>query len=227
MTSNRQKKANQANARRSTGPKSPEGKRAVRLNGIRHGLLACDLVLPGENEHDFERLRSAVHADLSPSGPVEAFLVDRIVNALWRLRRIEKVETALLYWRMSALRLEQLRAEVRSYERAILVGGYEITSLAPQYETVITDEEAHTAAERRLEDASKERDRRVLSVGRVIDTDLTEEEVLSKLTRYETTIERYLYRSLHELQRLQATRQGRPVEVPRAVDLDVSVSSEP
>ena len=37
MASEKQNVANRANARRSTGPKSPTGKRAVRLNGLRHG----------------------------------------------------------------------------------------------------------------------------------------------------------------------------------------------
>src|SRR5215472_6837953 len=44
MTTERQKAANRANARRSTGPKTPKGKAAVRLNAIRHGLLARDEV---------------------------------------------------------------------------------------------------------------------------------------------------------------------------------------
>jgi hypothetical protein len=136
-------------------------------------------VLPGENEDDFEHLRRAVHADFSPSGAVEAFLVDRVVNALWRLRRVEKVETALLDWRVSALRIEQLRAEMRSYERSVLVRGFEMPLLGPQYETKITDKGARAAAERRLEDVCKERDRRVLAVGRVIDADLTGGEVLA------------------------------------------------
>lgn len=45
---------------------------------------------------------------------------------------------------------------------------------------------------------------------------------LSKLSRYETSMERSLYKALHELQRLQAARQGKDVPVPLAVDIDVS-----
>ena len=45
MTSERQKAANQANALHSTGPKTEEGKAAVRFNPLRHGLLARDVVL--------------------------------------------------------------------------------------------------------------------------------------------------------------------------------------
>ena len=45
----------------------------------------------------------------------------------------------------------------------------------------------------------------------------------SKLSRYETTIERRFYRALHELQRLQAARHaGGSVAPPVAVDVDVS-----
>jgi len=190
---------------------------------MRHGLLARDIVLPCEKEDEFNDFRSAVHADFSPSGSVETFLVDRVVNTLWRLRRVEKVETAILYWRLTAPRIAQLDAEVRSFERATLVGGHEIPLLGPQYKTTIADPVAHAAAQRKVASAREERDRAVSALGRVFDIDLTEE-VLSKLSRYETSIERYLYRSLHELQRLQAERKGRPVDVPRAVDLDVSVS---
>ena len=48
-------------------------------------------------------------------------------------------------------------------------------------------------------------------------------EGLEKLTRYETHLERSLYKALHELQRLQAARRdGGSVPAPIAVDLDVT-----
>ena len=42
-----------------------------------------------------------------------------------------------------------------------------------------------------------------------------------KLTRYVTTIERGIYRALHELQRLQAQRRGQDVPLPLIIDVDV------
>jgi hypothetical protein len=48
---------------------------------------------------------------------------------------------------------------------------------------------------------------------------------LTKLSRYETTLERSFYRALHELQRLQAVRAGRDVSLPTAVDVDISVDT--
>ena len=44
------------------------------------------------------------------------------------------------------------------------------------------------------------------------------------LSRYEVTLERSLYKALHELQRLQAARDGQAVPLPVVVDVDVSVS---
>jgi hypothetical protein len=78
MTSECRKAANQANARRSRGPNTPEGKAVVRLNALRHGLLARDVVLPGEDADAFEELWNRVRADLSPVGPIEELLADRV-----------------------------------------------------------------------------------------------------------------------------------------------------
>lgn len=44
-----------------------------------------------------------------------------------------------------------------------------------------------------------------------------------KLGRYGATIERSLYRALHELQRLQAAREGQSVPAPAVVEVDVEV----
>jgi hypothetical protein len=49
-------------------------------------------------------------------------------------------------------------------------------------------------------------------------------EKMALLSRYEVTMERSLYKALHELQRLQAARDGQPVPLPQAVDVEVSVA---
>jgi hypothetical protein len=47
--------------------------------------------------------------------------------------------------------------------------------------------------------------------------------VLEKIGRYEAAAERSLYKALHELQRLQAARQGQAVTPPAVLDVDVTV----
>ena len=58
--------------------------------------------------------------------------------------------------------------------------------------------------------------------GRLRALDRTADHVTSVL-RYETALERSLYKALHELQRLQAARAGVPVPPPAEADVDVNV----
>jgi len=44
MATEKQFEANRQNAQKSTGPKTPEGRAAVRLNGVKHGLTAETIV---------------------------------------------------------------------------------------------------------------------------------------------------------------------------------------
>ena len=49
MTTQAQIDANAANSRLSTGPRSASGKRVSRMNGLKHGMRATTLILPGED----------------------------------------------------------------------------------------------------------------------------------------------------------------------------------
>src|SRR5262245_58186565 len=71
------------------------------------------------------------------------------------------------------------------------------------------------AVETMLFDRENEPDRAFNNYGR---------EKMSVLSRYEVTLERSLYRALHELQRLQAARDGQGVPLPEVVEVEVSVS---
>jgi hypothetical protein len=64
MTSDKQARANRRNALESTGPKSPEGKAAVRHNALRHGLLSRDSLLPREDEAVFQELGERLRDEL-------------------------------------------------------------------------------------------------------------------------------------------------------------------
>ena len=48
LISDKQHQANCKNAQQSSGPKTPEGKTAVRLNALTHGLRARSLILSYE-----------------------------------------------------------------------------------------------------------------------------------------------------------------------------------
>src|SRR5665811_978871 len=87
--------ANRRNAQHSTGPRTSEGKAAVRLNSLTHGLRAQDALLPGEDEKAFQEISQAFHQQHNPEGPAELFCVEKMLLSFWRNRRIAKIENDL------------------------------------------------------------------------------------------------------------------------------------
>lgn len=64
--------------------------------------------------------------------------------------------------------------------------------------------------------------RRKPNLGQTLHRDFKGANILDKFTRYESQIERGLFKAMHELQRLQARRRNDPVCPPIAVDMDIS-----
>ena len=96
MASEKQLAANRANAKRSTGPRGPEGKARSRLNSRKHGLTAKTLIIVGENADDFDQLRAELTDEQDPQSALECELVERLAGILWRLRRVPFFEAAIL-----------------------------------------------------------------------------------------------------------------------------------
>jgi hypothetical protein len=100
MATQKQVEANRKNAQKSTGPKTLEGRAAVRLNGVKHGLTAKTLVLEGESESDFKDLLDALEAEHQPTTTTEQALVQQLAMATWRLRRAYRMEAGFLNLRL-------------------------------------------------------------------------------------------------------------------------------
>jgi hypothetical protein len=92
MRTKKQQAASRRNARHSTGPKTPAGKAASSMNGLRHGLRARTAILPGENQEDFDEISIALQNQYQPQNPTEQHLVDQAANAQWKLLRAENYE---------------------------------------------------------------------------------------------------------------------------------------
>ena len=97
-TSEKQIAANRRNAKKSTGPKTEQGKAASARNAIKHGLCARQVIVNSnyleENEDDYEALLNSLYKDLKPRGLLQMALVRRIANCLWRSERAPAAETA-------------------------------------------------------------------------------------------------------------------------------------
>lgn len=96
MLSKKKLLANQTNALKSTGPKTEEGKAIASQNTLKHGLLSQDLIIRDENQEELLSFRNQVYCTLQPHEALEELLVEKIINASWRLKRLTKAESEIL-----------------------------------------------------------------------------------------------------------------------------------
>ena len=225
MTSQAKSEANRKNAQRSTGPKTPAGKAIAAQNALRHGLTARTPTLPDEDPQAWADWQDALHTTLAPVGPMETLLVNRIASCAWRLDRAGSVEASL--FRHDVFQAEAARARQQAADLVIRADrdhqlGELLQAIADDRGTAVTDSDRHTQLLKQAAVADAQRDQETLAVTLIRDAS----NALTKLSRYETALERGLYRALHELQRLQATRAGHAVSAPAVLDVNVSALAE-
>jgi hypothetical protein len=89
--------ANRKNSKRSTGPRTERGKLVAKFNAVTLGLFAKHVVIPISDgykaERDFQSLLNTVHEDFQPVGMYEEWLVLKIAECMWRLRRATRCES--------------------------------------------------------------------------------------------------------------------------------------
>ena len=87
--------ANRANAAKSTGPRTPEGKKHASLNAIKHGCSAQTIILPGEDAILFARLVHSFKISFAPANAHEESLVEFLAQTQWLLDRARAQEMNL------------------------------------------------------------------------------------------------------------------------------------
>lgn len=341
MTTEKQLLANRNNALRSTGPKTASGKSISSINSLTHGLRAQQIVIEGEIQEEFDDFRDLLIDHLSPDGPLEMLLVDRIAASSWRLRRTGHIEAQIFDQMRNSLAAAQppnpkdFFVEIHNNDdvgfpsRSRFSSFQEAKSAWDATEDGVAYAEVHVADDlsgpdsfsrfpkdsqapdpdildsqpgdifdtisnmkkkyqdqpdilsklSELEDTFKIiaqhsksvhipslrqylQDLRPLihtspsltdkyasdlddainellslemtinrqlrpNLGQALSHDLKGPDVLTKFTRYESQIQRNLFKAIHELHRLQASRQGRQTTAPVAIDIDVSSDSSP
>jgi hypothetical protein len=94
-TSEAQIAANRANAKKSTGPRTEEGKRRSSINAFRHGLTGRVVVLPEEDHEAYRAFAKELFDSLAPETPVERQYAQTFVDTQWRLNRIRGIEDGI------------------------------------------------------------------------------------------------------------------------------------
>src|SRR5712691_8751554 len=126
MTTIKQIESNRRNALKSTGPKTPQGKAAVSMNSLRHGLRARTVVLPGESREEFNQLCDDLEREWQPKSRTAQFYLEQMAVSQWKLTRTEVAEAGIFQETTTAKtqlplldRLWQAQCRLeRSYARA-------------------------------------------------------------------------------------------------------------
>ena len=207
-TSARKADSNRRNARKSTGPRTEQGKAWSRLNSLKHGILASQAVLTAiegrENRAAFAQIVEGLAADFEPVGTFEQLLVEKIATCFWRFRRLLRFES---------------RASFTSCDRRT-------------YDQMNHDERWRSPLY--VEEGARAEDKFDLKAHDVLEQaglgmDLPSEHDMLRLVRYENSIERTMSKALaqlkaHQKARRESTNASAPTYADRAVVIDHKAS---
>jgi hypothetical protein len=172
--------ANRENAKKSTGPRTAEGKTASSRNGLKHGLCADKHILLDEDREEFLLLLKDLYDRFCPVGLGEEKLVQRIAAAQWRLDRTIRMEAGVYREQCHQVATTD-RSQQERYE-------WELNSPTAKAHPPAPHEEGDLLA-------------------RAFMVDCARPDSLAKLARYETSIEHSIDRCLRQLKAFQAARK--------------------
>jgi len=95
LISDKQQEANRQNAQHSTGPNTPEGKAAVRLNALTYGLRARSTIIDGEDPEEYKRLWADLEAEWQPQTRTERMHLEQMCTSQWLLARVATGENKI------------------------------------------------------------------------------------------------------------------------------------
>ena len=175
--------ANRLNAKKSSGPKTAEGKAASSRNGLTHGLTANKHILLDEDPEQFLLLLKDLYDRFHPVGLGEEKLVQRIAADQWRLDRTIPMEAAIYRNRLREVAAEDAKKQ-RIY---VLNQKLAESSCRPVTPIPVQYDEGDLLA-------------------RAFDADCDGPSSFAKLARYEASLERSIDRCLRQLKAYQAAR---------------------
>jgi hypothetical protein len=110
--------ANQANALKSTGPVTPEGKAKSAKNATSHGLAAAVLTIPDADREAFSQFEANLTESVRPKGALEIETCSQLLHAAWRLRQIQAlIHNLYLQHEKDPLSVPEAAAELRQLNR--------------------------------------------------------------------------------------------------------------
>ena len=175
--------ARRANAMKCPGPRTPEGKAVARLNALKHGFFACDVVNPvldgPARAEEFNSLLDALLEEYQPESARERILIDDVAACCWRIRRLLRYECRESWVDEDACR--RAADTERPTESLLATMGYD-----------------HYGVRRRTARKLRRAGLDAFALPSYSDVD--------KIVRFERSVKRNLFRALDLLERIRAAR---------------------
>jgi hypothetical protein len=95
MRTKHQSETSRQNGAKSHGPVTAEGQAQSSKNALKHGLTAAVVVLPHENQEEFNQLVKHYVHDFRPANQSQQDLVETLAATRWRMNRLVSLETHL------------------------------------------------------------------------------------------------------------------------------------
>lgn len=233
--------SNRRNAEKSTGPDDTS---LTRFNATKHGLLAA-AVRPVERD-GYEDMLVALQDEFCPRGVIENILIERVALYAIRLRRAAAMQMEFIDHSMKPKPPAKMRRR-SGFEKFFLgdqddeTDGSSLGTLKEAVKGLPSALEFLTdgSAPEDMDQLRATLDRFSAAVESLAPAKIEEPEPASvpvspatmdaldqKYQRYETTVENRLYRTLHELERLQRLRAGDLVPAPVTIDLAIHSAAD-
>ena len=166
MATEKQIEANRRNARKSTGPKTDEGKAASSRNAMRHGILSEVAIADHEDGSLYLALQEQLMAEHEPVTGTEFMLVEQLALLFWRMRRLARAEafetiaarknvafeTSLE--KKGGFVINRLPKHYRAEENILAI---DTQLLVGRYQTMLSNQVAQTLAQLRQEKTLREK----------------------------------------------------------------------
>ncbi|MDE3197550.1 MAG: hypothetical protein KGN84_14460 [Acidobacteriota bacterium] len=115
MATEAQIAANRANALKSTGPRTAEGKAKSACNSLQLGIFTTNNCVPPEDREFYDEFCYELWLELAPANAVEELNAAEFIRAAWRLRRCALADEKLGW---ATERLQAKRAQYSGVEKA-------------------------------------------------------------------------------------------------------------
>jgi hypothetical protein len=98
MATAAQTNANRENAKKSTGPRTPQGKAISSRNSLVHGMTSGKFLPPDADPQEFFQLLDQFRNRFQPFDEVEDALVERLVAAEFKMRSVRYLDAGLFHY---------------------------------------------------------------------------------------------------------------------------------